>query len=1273
MLKHQRFSKGLTLLEVIIAFGILAVLAATAMNFQIVTQQRTNSALDRSFAAKKAITLLEEVRMEVEKSSDVETTLDQIDDGDTYNLNLTIRSVENDHPLSGNVKTSLGWKWSRKINISTLPYESSANVRMVRVTIALNKSGGKILPLASIGAIIHAPIQKYPPSQAYDLYLLTLESSPSWWVHMSLIKPFTQSVLDAIQGQNPGLIFRSHWINQSAYGRNRMYAPYINETLPSGTGSYDSTADPMPYPYIYPGKHPKYVYGSDPCPERYYDSSIMEGVVNRDGELINDYVGSEGLPVVGSSPPTNPYNPWPHALCDRFNHGMRYLEEKDYYEKKKLARKDYIDARRNYLLKHDSMEDKAKCLNLPPQEPTFHMLLEAMNTSPDDYHNAIFLNLHGETMPLPAMRNYSDGAKYPNPTGGWPGVRVVTHPERVYFKQDETTQSNTEEVRFRVYSYLSHYDTYKDTYTDDKLPVPITLVFRNMDLTKDVNGSTPSLIVKRIYGGYNWTKNGLSDKAYGKDNAPAYKMTDTVSDTNEMFVRYRTITTDYNNDGTNEHHTVLYLYNTPLECPYISSKGGLYSSKRLLGLEYIPCSPNGNVDFTQDLTNTGGSSTYKNTARWVIIIPKEVAYEAGRSNNTIKTISEALAESVVPKVTFRVETRIGRDLGNKDPSVHYQGVGVNETSGSFVYNETQHLSGTMYPPTLRHQPENVSYTYTWWSSKITSVPFTELFQFLGDPRHSPYIDTTKNGTTVNNGYNPYHKNIDNWNSIINSSLTMGGWGNTSIDIDIPRFLQVVRRAIVNSELLYTTLTGFSYYYAGIGGEIGSDASNGFDNGVRVVKTPWGGTSEQWVTEFRSNMISYIVRKKSGAYIPIINWLGELYHDEDYTRWYEPTTLKRGNVTAGTGSSDYMRISRSNSYFDYPHNSRHQLCEAGSTCALHIRNSSSGYFGHIFSDNNNAYLQSDGEDLSSQYALALPSTIPASRPWRLTYSWQSGWWDRCYDLKNASSWTSGFFTYYTGSQLKVYYKKGSYPASGLIELKAPSSPSDSRDLYLQTGNKGYVMVNGISPASTTVGVSLVAKLCVITLLHSFLELGAQYKARQLPQIEIMQPEPWKPIPTDPSSIVIRWKIQWKRWDGQSYTSTYNGADGTQGTADDVKYPPASASGVVGTESTERDNLVFVPIYTTDISLKPWTDPISDKTVEIGDRPSDLAAYATETGSPQIGKIRYDSSETDKEFSFELDTSNATKFPAGTYYIRIQCFRKNEIQHYAYHQIKIEIKR
>jgi hypothetical protein len=47
------------------------------------------------------------------------------------------------------------------------------------------------------------------------------------------------------------------------------------------------------------------------------------------------------------------------------------------------------------------------------------MLLEWMNSTPEKFKNALLINLGGEMLPIPTIRNTSDAAKWPDGVIAW--------------------------------------------------------------------------------------------------------------------------------------------------------------------------------------------------------------------------------------------------------------------------------------------------------------------------------------------------------------------------------------------------------------------------------------------------------------------------------------------------------------------------------------------------------------------------------------------------------------------------------------------------------------------------------------------------------------------------------------------------------------------------------------------------------------------------------------------------------------------------------------
>src|SRR5262249_13179674 len=117
--------------------------------------------------------------------------------------------------------------------------------------------------------------------------------------------------------------------------------------------------------------------------------------------------------------------------------------------------------------------------------------------NPDKYRNALVINLHGELLPMPSLRNYSDAAKAPNTL---PNVRVVTHPEELRTKRDPAT--SIDDAVLRVYAYTTNPDSYAGP---NPMPDanPIAIQVMGVDLTDatQASGLYAGVEIKNLGGG----------------------------------------------------------------------------------------------------------------------------------------------------------------------------------------------------------------------------------------------------------------------------------------------------------------------------------------------------------------------------------------------------------------------------------------------------------------------------------------------------------------------------------------------------------------------------------------------------------------------------------------------------------------------------------------------------------------------------------------------------------------------------------------------------
>ncbi len=444
-MKHQ---KGFSLVEMMMATSVLAVVMAGSMTLQSRVMVQTTSNNDRAFASEKATQMFEELRSFVQSNRETDISkLQNFSDGSGYNTVLTTekkvvdiatgeeaRDLDNAaDTLSGNTRLSGHWKYVRQIQVNPVPNDPNARYVSVKVWKADASLNPKGQPLASIAGVLKTNITSDPPTQVYDLYLIAMENAPSWWVDLANLRPAFERTLLDLEQRNPGLTFRRHFINRFGFGRDPYYLPHINNQ-----GNADTQS--LPWVYLYPGQ----VNHSD-ISENYVVGN-MDGRVRTDESLLF-------FPLDKTHSNYNTLDYREYALADQFNHVLRFPEQ--FAMEQRLIDEDPDTYRDNISLS---------------------MMLHRLNEG--SLRNAIIVNLHGELLPLPPVRNYSDPAKDPsgfsklldaaNPDADFtisdsdnehPAFgqknenytslaykRVVTHPENLRYDNDDT-------VSWRVYPY----------------------------------------------------------------------------------------------------------------------------------------------------------------------------------------------------------------------------------------------------------------------------------------------------------------------------------------------------------------------------------------------------------------------------------------------------------------------------------------------------------------------------------------------------------------------------------------------------------------------------------------------------------------------------------------------------------------------------------------------------------------------------------------------------------------------------------------------------
>ncbi|HZN41896.1 MAG TPA: hypothetical protein VFD82_24035 [Planctomycetota bacterium] len=1169
---------GFTFAELACAMLVLVIGVVLLLNHLSINYMSTATERDRVFAYSKAQAILSEVQSFADRGTlDVPIDLDALDDGIINKSELTIQTdsqgnlVLPDHVVSGNYRRDGDWIWSRRITVRPFAGVQNRNVRYVTVRIFRRDKNGVERSMADLSAVINSAGGAFPTTQVFDVYLLAVENIPGWWVFMDSIKPFVESMISDLENRNPGLQFRTHWITKASFGRNQGYRPYTNEDT-------DSLA-PIPSVYHYPGHMP---VGSASI--YYYVPENIRARLSVDGVERNGYDAAS--------------NPLPYALADFFNHGMRYPDELALWQ----ARVAAVELR-----EAEMAADRAA--GLPPRpgltdmskEPTLRLLLEDMCTAPQKHKNSLVVNLHGELLPMPALRNYSDAARDPE-TVAHQGLRVVTHPEKL-----RTTRASpvTEALNLRMYAWHTGN-------TPGVMPAPMAVEVVGMNLTDPGNPSklrNATCTLTNVPGGVTIVGGSAN---YSTTWMPAKHVND-AHQSNEMYYQAAFVT-----PAVGEPFTRILLYNTPVTAPAITQSGQVYGlasstaalkeQSHLYQMPYVPnpvgVSPlTGLPDFNiRDLTkpNTGP----KNTARWVLSI-----------NPSVFTTNGSFVQAPAGDVMLQIRTRIWS---------------TTETIGSSLYN-----SGTMWPTPV--QPENLSTTYAWWADSKDDVPFTERAQFNGDPRHVPYKDCFNGAVDYRNGYNWYHDSLNNNSepsiqdypciaaSVATSPLRnrwqASGGSQLGMSCDVPRYMELLRTALVRSACVYTTLTGYSYFYLGIGQDIGYDSANGYPNSIPSNMTPHGspGTNGYINTILGPRRFA---RAAGSNYWWGMPWLGELCPDNQYaTMW-----RTNGNLTAGTSAGQYYQGTVNSVYtgstgtagrqaygtamLDYFQRTYHNGC----TSFFNIGTASSTF--HHTSSNANGTLTPIGLELANNYNMAMPTSALISRPFGLNWN------------GTTTGGTGDEFSHplylnnrHSATLYRTYYTHPAGTGSGLVKLVDPTNTSAA-----------YIVVNGIDNTVAS-GTTFIAKFAVLSLVHSFFEAGSTTNSLRIPQLARLEIE----SPTEitelisPSTIVIQYGVDWKRWDGLPYTAT-------------------------GTFTEDELQLEYVLMCSKD-GGRTWRHIQDDSEATPGTRPA--PAYLV----PDSGV----GSET---FDWPVPALN---FPEGSYLLRIDCFRRGAAVHYSYHQTRIYIQR
>lgn len=757
-----------------------------------------------------------------------------------------------------------------------------------------------------------------------------------------------------------------------------------------------------------------------------------------------------------------------YAFADQFNNAVRYPEEQDKY---------YTTG----------------------GEISLRMLLEEMSVG--RLKNAILMNMHEETIPMPPMRNYSDAAKVPRYMGeknyikGHYGLdpgndtkiddgsraRLVTHPRRLAVARNTSGNfAPGSTVELRVFPYLSR-----------------------------AHGTEPPAEYRKAQ----IVLRNLRDRIYEWNDSTSYKNV-------QIEVLHKVPTAVVASDTINHVHLNMETHHGRSSHGGWAMFGGLGYHDHTVTSVTTPAGYHWyRIWPTDDGLGNAGDAPYSSAIRDlyleninsydadggkdireddIIIKLKNVPYTHAPVGDfglplatlfhgfnyfpdpLLPTMNDNRPDANAPRNTARFRIRFNvKDAGRYD---------VLTTIG-----DKDKLQ--------EHQFPNRSTTYQWVD---TPVPNSEQHQYIGDPRANPYEDARTTSAAVSPGQaNRYFADLTTnayytggayeWNKFAG---TAAGWGpaGSDNDSDLPRYFELWRRALLNANGIFQNPIGFSMWAYG----------KGYDTAPIMEKTDdtWQATP----------------------------WLGELHPDDAWESWFNqgnlPTSGYR-NVAASSGKS-WMGNGAANGNFS------NQVWDKGCVSFFNggANGDASNWFTHYYSSLSST-INPVGEAMSQTYKLSLDPTFTAMRAFKINATDMNpppdygsaesiGWRTKLqWGLKGA---TTGYYT--------------------IDNVTQAAAPFVLRRTEGGIEKVGYSVLVGGHWASYT-GSTLLARLCVATAMQTFFDMAqpqfsdstarGHLATKLLPRVAMTQPAEESQLTT--SDVDLTWETAWSRWDSGEYSTFF----------------------------------------------------------------------------------------------------------------------------------------
>jgi len=486
---------------------------------------------------------------------------------------------------------------------------------------------------------------------------------------------------------------------------------------------------------------------------------------------------------------------------------------------------------------------------------------------------------------------------------------------------------------------------------------------------------------------------------------------------------------------------------------------------------------------------------------------------------------------------------------------------------------------------------------------------------MGDPRHCTYQDVK-----AANRYNWYFTQVNN-SDYTGFTMSSGGWSSDGNDIDAPRFYQIYRSGLLKTQAIWSAMNGWSYYYYGFGGEFGSDVAP-LKSAIKFVKTPWsktGATGTDYFDEILpykhtncnvdANVWAKVVATTDDKWYAK-TWLGELYDDSDYSSW-------KSNGNQPTGAGNYYRANY-DTYSAFGRKRTPRAWENGCSSFFNGTSSSgNGPFSHVGDDSGLGAITTVGISMSNDFSFPLLPSISCTRPFKLDKGsgYPLEWYNSVY-----SSQRTNISIPTAGSKQQNYYSSDNSDytkASAVVRMSSGTQTC-------------YVVVSGLATQSDF-GTGQMGKFTLIGMLEAFFAGGLysdQDAISQVPRVQITSPKVSDNFTIPPTtSINIAWSTTWKRWDSTKYTQDY-----------------------LDTYS-ETTPIVYAVKYSPD-GGHTWKYCADDMATTAGSKDLLISAHTTTANS----------------YSWVVSS-----FAKGSYFVRVECYRRDIGLHYAFDTVAVYLNR